>query len=304
LYIAPEQAENSGAVDQRADIYALGCTLFHLVTGIPPYRGDSPVEIILAHVKKPVPELHKTDHSIPSGFSDVIRTMMEKKPEKRFSTPCEARQALQSIFSVPLKPRSISPSKRSHTHLPIPSAIKALLALAIIIFGGTLFFMANRKSITTYILNGVRLAENDRDTRKSVDDNTTLPSRNHSDEKNSVLQTVLQHDIAGLQSLLNSGKSPNPIPGDSLSPLHAAVSIGDSASLVILLSMGANPNIRDSSGDTPLHNAIRSNNIVAVKSLLSKGANPNLTDHNGNKPLQIASNNNEIISLLWQFGGR
>ncbi|MFV2069123.1 MAG: protein kinase, partial [Pirellulales bacterium] len=59
-YMAPEQARSSRTADHRADIYSLGCTWYFLLTGGPPYRGDNPVETLLAHAEQPVPSLRAT----------------------------------------------------------------------------------------------------------------------------------------------------------------------------------------------------------------------------------------------------
>jgi hypothetical protein len=291
-----------------------------MVAGVPPYQGESPVEIILAHIKRPVPELDNIDHSIPSGFSDVIHTMMEKRADKRFRTPREARLALQNAFSTPTKPKTLITSTRFYLRLPFPTVLIALLALVVISIGATIFFIVNRNRVSGTSIDRDTFVNSVQEHTGSPADNNTPPSGPSSKtglssaisgsdnrsriQQSTVLNTVLLHDIAGLRDLLNSGKSPDPMPGDPLSPLHAAVSTGDSESLSILLGMGANPNIQDSSGDTPLHDAIRSNNVIAVKSLLTKGANPNLRDRDGNKPLHIARKNSEVTSLLQQFGGR
>jgi serine/threonine-protein kinase len=87
-YIAPEQARGE-SVDARADIYALGCTLFHLVAGRPPFRvkgesGTRYMEIVLRHLREPVPELAR---AAPLGcdaqLAELCRRMMAKDPAER-----------------------------------------------------------------------------------------------------------------------------------------------------------------------------------------------------------------------------
>jgi serine/threonine protein kinase len=75
-----------------------------MVSGSPPFKGDSPVEIILSHLNKPIPTLSNIDKSVPVQFSDAIKKLMEKKPSRRFQHPREARLALESAFSSTATP--------------------------------------------------------------------------------------------------------------------------------------------------------------------------------------------------------
>ncbi|MBL8797604.1 MAG: serine/threonine protein kinase [Planctomycetia bacterium] len=91
-YIAPEQAMNIKSADHRADIYSLGCTLHFLLTGRPPYTGETGMEKIFAHREKPIPTLP----GVPRGVQAAFRRMMAKKPEERFATMAEALAALRA----------------------------------------------------------------------------------------------------------------------------------------------------------------------------------------------------------------
>ena len=88
-YISPEQVRGQTDVDIRADIYSLGATLYHMVTGKVPYGGDTPSEVMRKHVDPRV-ELVPPDHlntGISSGLGMVIETMMAKNRENRYTTP-------------------------------------------------------------------------------------------------------------------------------------------------------------------------------------------------------------------------
>ncbi|MDG3004242.1 serine/threonine-protein kinase [Paludisphaera mucosa] len=88
-YISPEQVRGQTDVDIRADIYSLGATLYHMVTGKVPYGGDTPAEVMRKHVDPRV-ELVPPDHlnsNISSGLGMVIETMLSKNRENRYSTP-------------------------------------------------------------------------------------------------------------------------------------------------------------------------------------------------------------------------
>lgn len=88
-YISPEQVRGQTDVDIRADIYSLGATLYHMVTGKVPYGGETPSEVMRKHVDPRV-ELVPPDHlntSISSGLGMVIETMLAKNRENRYTTP-------------------------------------------------------------------------------------------------------------------------------------------------------------------------------------------------------------------------
>ncbi|MBI5761487.1 MAG: protein kinase [Planctomycetales bacterium] len=93
-YIAPEQAEESRAVDIRADIYSLGCTLYFLLTGQPPYPQGSITEKLESHIvsrPRPVGELRQ---SLPDDVVQILDKMLARDPADRFQTPAEVVQAM------------------------------------------------------------------------------------------------------------------------------------------------------------------------------------------------------------------
>jgi len=91
MYMSPEQWKTT-SVDIRADIYSLGCTLYHLLSGNPPFY-DSDLRPEKAHEKSSIPPI-RTAGNIPRELWDVLNKMLAKKPEERYATPAEVAVAL------------------------------------------------------------------------------------------------------------------------------------------------------------------------------------------------------------------
>jgi serine/threonine protein kinase len=99
-YMPPEQARDAHNVDVRADIYALGCTLYALLTGRPPFTGNSAVEVISKHLREQVTPPDKLVHAVPQYLSKVILKMLAKRPGDRYQDMTEVIQALQEFLGV------------------------------------------------------------------------------------------------------------------------------------------------------------------------------------------------------------
>ncbi|MEU2169567.1 protein kinase [Micromonospora chersina] len=98
-YMAPEQALNS-AVGPRADLYALGCVLFELLTGNPPYRADSPLGMLHRHMNDPVPSI--TDHraGLPDVLVQLVVRLLAKDPQHRPASAAEVYEILAPFGAV------------------------------------------------------------------------------------------------------------------------------------------------------------------------------------------------------------
>lgn len=84
-YISPEQASGMG-VDHRSDIYSLGATFYHLLTGHTPFGGETSFAIIQKHIAEPVRDIHVWNPNVPDNVCQIVYRMMEKHPDKRFQT--------------------------------------------------------------------------------------------------------------------------------------------------------------------------------------------------------------------------
>ncbi|MCY2991083.1 MAG: protein kinase, partial [Planctomycetota bacterium] len=93
-YMAPEQARDAHSADIRADIYSLGCTLYYLLSGAPPFPGGSAAEKISAHLGKiPLP-IRKIRPEVPDALSGLLDWLLAKDPQQRLQTPGEVATAL------------------------------------------------------------------------------------------------------------------------------------------------------------------------------------------------------------------
>jgi serine/threonine protein kinase len=97
-YVAPEQTIDARNADIRADIYSLGCTLYYLLTGGPPFRATSLYELLQAHHSMDALPLNVARPEVPVELAAIVATMMAKEPERRFQTPKEVAQALAPFF--------------------------------------------------------------------------------------------------------------------------------------------------------------------------------------------------------------
>ena len=96
-FLPPEQALDSKSADQRSDLYALGCTLFFLLTGEPPYRRETVMQTIFAHQGDPTPRVRSLRKDVPQQLDDLCYRMMEKKPEKRPQSVAEVIPVLARL---------------------------------------------------------------------------------------------------------------------------------------------------------------------------------------------------------------
>jgi serine/threonine-protein kinase len=109
-YLAPEQALDSHGADIRADLYGLGCTLYHMLTGHVPFPGGGPMDKLLYHrTQQPVP-VEERRPEVPPSVAAVVRRLMARRPDDRYATPAEAAAALAGAVAasgVVLAPRPL-----------------------------------------------------------------------------------------------------------------------------------------------------------------------------------------------------
>ncbi|MCD2111165.1 Stk1 family PASTA domain-containing Ser/Thr kinase [Rhodococcus rhodochrous] len=97
-YLSPEQARGE-QVDARSDVYSVGCVLFEILTGEPPFKGDSPVAVAYQHVREDPPLPSSVNSSVPPELDSVILKAMAKNPANRYQSAAEMRSDLIRVLS-------------------------------------------------------------------------------------------------------------------------------------------------------------------------------------------------------------
>ena len=98
-YMSPEQVHGKQNVDGRSDIYTLGVILYELLIGQTPYAGDTPTQVMMAHVLEPVPNLLEVKQSLPTSLNHIVQTAMAKDVEQRYRTAGDMAIALEKAMT-------------------------------------------------------------------------------------------------------------------------------------------------------------------------------------------------------------
>jgi serine/threonine protein kinase/WD40 repeat protein len=93
-YIAPEQARNARHADIRSDLYSLGCTFYFLLSGRPPFGGETGTEKLIKHCFEEAQPIEQLRPDVPPRVAAVVRKLMAKEPDQRYPTPAKLVQAL------------------------------------------------------------------------------------------------------------------------------------------------------------------------------------------------------------------
>jgi len=144
-YISPEQAQGREDVDERADIYSLGCTAYHMLAGKPPYDCPSAAEILVGHFTKPVRDIRAVAPEIPEKLACFLMKMMAKEREERPKSHGSVAQFMERLtyelredgsFDKGARELRIAPSAK-----PSPSLRNRAIVIATVV-GALLLFIA------------------------------------------------------------------------------------------------------------------------------------------------------------------
>ncbi|HZN68820.1 MAG TPA: serine/threonine-protein kinase [Tepidisphaeraceae bacterium] len=96
-YISPEQIRGEVDIDFRADVYSLGATMYHLVTGRPPFEADTPSAVMHKHLKHPLKPPDHINTALSAGVGEIIEVAMAKKREERYATTQDMLEDLKLV---------------------------------------------------------------------------------------------------------------------------------------------------------------------------------------------------------------
>lgn len=176
LYMSPEQAEGR-KLDPRSDIYSLGVTCYHLLTGTPPFEGDTALAVAVKHLKnEPVP-LSRLRPDLPEKLCKIVHKMLAKKPDERYASGAELLLALVALQSeIPSWTTSAYPQGELlaetllHPEASVPKrrrrvgkyVVWTVLALASAMLGGVLAYAQFRgPSLLTGMARGEPVPKQD-----------------------------------------------------------------------------------------------------------------------------------------------
>ena len=159
MYMAPEQIRGeTERFDVRTDLYALGATFFHIVTGRPPYPGDKSATIMNLHLTAPVPNPRELNPEVSVPTASIIMKLLQKDPAKRYQSAGDLAAALNAVMRgervpgdkttarrTPVKAMApvpeVTPTPKAPTSRLVPAIASALLVVAVV---GILIFKSSQ----------------------------------------------------------------------------------------------------------------------------------------------------------------
>jgi protein kinase-like protein len=121
-YMSPEQGRGE-AVDRRADLYALGVSLFEMLTGEKPYTAETPLGMIVRHINDPIPSARALNHNTPPPVDGLIQRTMAKNPADRPQTASEFAMLLSQAAGQPAEPLPAGAGRAPSATVVVPGGV-------------------------------------------------------------------------------------------------------------------------------------------------------------------------------------
>lgn len=176
-YISPEQTKNAKRVDARTDIYSLGATFYHLLTGRPPFNGHSAAEVMAKHMNETLIPPQRVNAALSDHVGDLLCKMMEKDPDKRFPSMSAVLDAIERMQrgEAPIA-RTVRLRRDTIPGLakkPSPESPNRFRTIALVAGGIVLF--AALAILVGYLLGGHRRQADSRPARVSMEEALKAP---------------------------------------------------------------------------------------------------------------------------------
>jgi serine/threonine protein kinase len=131
MFMSPEQCSGSGVVDHRSDIYSLGCVMFAMLTGRPPFHGPGAGDLIAAHLREPPPFAASRVPGLPGAIEGILQRCLTKSPDGRFQSMAELGHEIAAVEHALLASDAVIPAARppDPTGWPAAPVVGALNAM-------------------------------------------------------------------------------------------------------------------------------------------------------------------------------
>ena len=145
-YMSPEQSTGSRDLDARSDVYALGCVVFEMLTGEPPFSGPTITALVAQHIQAPVPSASSLRPEVPAAVDDVLRKALAKEPVERFATTRDFAVAIGEAMdspgigratTVPSAPGAPPVPRHAHRRWRVSIGLGAAVVIAVMAFAAS-----------------------------------------------------------------------------------------------------------------------------------------------------------------------